>query len=250
VKNVRYSSSPSHDILTYCQVPHGIVHRSSAGNGTLVLFCRDTEPSWDRCVFGSHSRYLLLWVDVGIRVLTGHCCFTFAGQFERGEEPPYEGGFADIVEGVCSGLADLGCLNDENGIPLSLPDQKRNDVQQHAHEFTRKSPVIPLVMLGFSLGTCFTIGLVQHLQRSRGIEVSQVVSMGGLTHSKMKVQRADDYSKCLITHQRYFFMLLLLLPVSQVSHSGIHPRPPQRNTFGIFRARTRWVASVSRDCRR
>jgi hypothetical protein len=193
---------------------------------------------------------LLLWVDVGIRVLTGHCCFTFAGQFERGEEPPYEGGFADIVEGVCSGLADLGCLNDENGIPLSLPDQKRNDVQQHAHEFTRKSPVIPLVMLGFSLGTCFTIGLVQHLQRSRGIEVSQVVSMGGLTHSKMKVQRADDYSKCLITHQRYFFMLLLLLPVSQVSHSGIHPRPPQRNTFGIFWACTRWVASVSRDCRR
>jgi len=103
------------------------------------------------------------------------------GQFERGEEPPYEGSFADIVEEVCNGLADLGCLDDENGVSIEMPEQHGANTST-----VRKSPAIPLVMLGFSLGTCFTIGLVQELQRSRGVEVSQVVSMGGLTHAKMK----------------------------------------------------------------
>lgn len=91
------------------------------------------------------------------------------------------------MEGVCNGLAELGCLDDENGVPIAFPElQGADDIST-----TKKSPSIPLVMLGFSLGTCFTIGLVQELQRSRGVEVSQVVSMGGLTHAKMKVTLSE-----------------------------------------------------------
>ena len=117
-----------------------------------------------------------------------------AGQFERGDEPPYQGSFGDICENVCESLAELGCLDNEDGNPLdfSLQVDSCNASSKSSNEKIRKSPAIPLAMLGFSLGTCFNIGLVQCLQKTRGIEVSHVVSMGGLTHRKMKV--------CLLTY--------------------------------------------------
>lgn len=89
----------------------------------------------------------------------------------------------DICTEVCNGLAALGCLDDESSEPLTLAEEAEGG----AGSWKLKNPAIPLALLGFSLGTCFTVGIAQCLQCSRGVQVAQVVSIGGLTHQKMKV---------------------------------------------------------------
>ena len=182
-------------------------------------------------------------------------CVWPSGQFERGEEPPYEGSFADICAEVCSGLAALGCLDDEHAVPLTftLPPPSctppSEDEGQREHEGggasasnkpgAWKSPVIPLVMLGFSLGTCFTAGLVQCLQRQRGVRVAQVVSIGGLTHQKMKVREDALINAGMEGVYQWLYILsphLLfydaLHAVTEVSNGSLHASSPGGDFFG------------------